>query len=1476
LNQEGRGWLGFRWRETNDLDPSPNARKKRTTQFNNQTFPFTGTPSETHVYDATNPASPVEFAETAQLYNNPAPQPFPGRGIYFVQLQRTDSFEWDGVGAARQSAKTFEYDARNNLKRTQSLGDLTVNNDQRDEVTEWAFLENATTFLDRPTHTRLFDGDYLAGGNLVREKWLFYDNQNWGVLGTRGLVTREESRATLSDNVGSANNPFVTYGYDDFGNRTSTDDARVCPTTTIYETAFNTYPQTITNCLSQQTVLGYNASFGVVTSQQDANSQLTTSDYDPLGRLIKVTGPLDGTSTYGTLSRFYLDWGNPSLQRIQTYRTEQHGTGNVIWSEEFFDGLGRTDQTRQEGPDGTPILTETLYYSSGQVRQKSAPHFDGETAQSDVFIYDVLGRLTQVSHPDTTYLTKQYTHGTVTTVNERLKPRDEVFDVYGQLKQVIEHDNGTDYPTTYVYDAAGSLLTVTNALGDPTSMTYDLVGRKTQMQDPSMGTWTYEYWRWGDLKKQTDANTQTLCFNYDELKRPILKTKGSTCATTLVTWRYDTADSGDAPVPNATGRLTKVVDNSAVTRILGYDEMGRVTQTQRNIDGSLPYVMSQTYDALSRIATETFPDNDTVYYNYNSAGWLCSVGTSPSAICAVTGGYVNNISYNARGQRTSLAYANGLNTTWTYDPSNFRLTRRQTTTVPAHTSVPLLSWSGSWTVEGPYTPAGFSNLYRGGICVGDGAGNCIGGDSMLEAGIGAGTFLGYVKNTGGAGTVPVYQSTCYSSGGSCTAWGLSLDANGTAVGYLSTMAPDGPSAASPFVQSNGLLLQGLTGTASAYLWSPQTQLIGQNDHYYLSAGSPPGGYTSQGITGYIDDVSSGGTVALTRYVNSETPSHHYYSTSSDPPSGFTGEATVGYLHTVGGSGLTALYRHFNSATGDYLVTTASTPPSGYVMQATLGYIHTSSSTGSAGQDLTYNYDEVGNITAIADALETGSRSFTYDDLNRLKTASGTFGPGQPPTLVTNQTYLYDAIGNILQKGNISYCYGYDPACSDTAHRYAVKFTTDGINQTNYTYDNNGNTLTGAGRSFTWDADNRAETVNGALMYYDYTGTRVKKGATIYPFTGYEDRSGTITKYIRIGNEIIASKESTSTTSIKRFYHNDHLGSINVVSDLNGYRLELFEYDPWGKISRSEGAGDPNHRFTGQEFDSDADIHYYVGRYYDQNLGRFISSDPYVEDPDDPQNLNRYSYVINNPQNFIDPSGYSFWSWLEKVFGFAGKALPKIGQAIIFADPSDLATCNPLCQSVRNSEWIWDDDPRTGEPGPRCKSGCTPDVLEAMEGGAANSASSESWREKWANIGASLGDSRPPPDATDLMMVFAGSVGTGGLGTAKALVPKGAVPLGKWGETRLAQVLGGAGYKPNLPFMTSAGPRYIDRLVNGIAHEVKGGLNVSLTRDIERQILKDFELIQSGQIRGAHWHFFQGAQRDVLEFLNKLGIPYTVY
>src|SRR5690606_13868382 len=81
--------------------------------------------------------------------------------------------------------------------------------------------------------------------------------------------------------------------------------------------------------------------------------------------------------------------------------------------------------------------------------------------------------------------------------------------------------------------------------------------------------------------------------------------------------------------------------------------------------------------------------------------------------------------------------------------------------------------------------------------------------------------------------------------------------------------------------------------------------------------------------------------------------------------------------------------------------------------------------------------------------------------------------------------------------------------------------------------------------------------------------------------------------------------------------------------------------------------DLNRRFTGQILDPETGLYYYGGRYYDADVGRFVSPDPFIQAPYDSQNLNRFTYVLNNPQNYIDPSGYfhrgkksSFW----KSFG----------------------------------------------------------------------------------------------------------------------------------------------------------------------------------------------------------------------------------
>jgi RHS repeat-associated protein len=190
------------------------------------------------------------------------------------------------------------------------------------------------------------------------------------------------------------------------------------------------------------------------------------------------------------------------------------------------------------------------------------------------------------------------------------------------------------------------------------------------------------------------------------------------------------------------------------------------------------------------------------------------------------------------------------------------------------------------------------------------------------------------------------------------------------------------------------------------------------------------------------------------------------------------------------------------------------------------------------------------------------------------------------------------------------------------------------------------------------------------MDYDYTGQRVKKfgplGLVLYPFAGYEiGPDGTKTKFFRVGAEMLAAKQSpVSNPEKKLFYHNDHLGGVNVITDINGLKVQLNEYDPWGKVSSTEGNVDPEKRFTGQILDPESGLYYYGARYYDPELARFISPDPIVPSPGDPQTLNRYSYVRNNPVRYIDPSGMSFWSAIANFFKGFFRSVPALVTGIV--------------------------------------------------------------------------------------------------------------------------------------------------------------------------------------------------------------------
>ncbi len=107
-----------------------------------------------------------------------------------------------------------------------------------------------------------------------------------------------------------------------------------------------------------------------------------------------------------------------------------------------------------------------------------------------------------------------------------------------------------------------------------------------------------------------------------------------------------------------------------------------------------------------------------------------------------------------------------------------------------------------------------------------------------------------------------------------------------------------------------------------------------------------------------------------------------------------------------------------------------------------------------------------------------------------------------------------------------------------------------------------------------------------------------------------------------------------------FHHEDHLTGSNVDTDSSGNVVQLLDYFPYGGTRVDEHSNDyqNDYKFTGKERDEETNLDYYESRYYNSDIARFISVDPWEGDMNDPQSFNKYSYVRNNPVKYVDPSG----------------------------------------------------------------------------------------------------------------------------------------------------------------------------------------------------------------------------------------------
>jgi len=352
--------------------------------------------------------------------------------------------------------------------------------------------------------------------------------------------------------------------------------------------------------------------------------------------------------------------------------------------------------------------------------------------------------------------------------------------------------------------------------------------------------------------------------------------------------------------------------------------------------------------------------------------------------------------------------------------------------------------------------------------------------------------------------------------------------------------------------------------------------------------------------------------------------------------------------------------------------------------------------GVANPLTTYSYDPAGNMSGYSYSADGLQSTYGYDTLNRLSGVtwqkSGTtvssfaytpYPAGnvhtvtelsgrnvsyayfnnymlQSETIASDpggnngqETYTYDAVGN---RKTVSSTIPSLPGGNSYSYDVNDRLTTD-------TYDNNGNTISSSGISYTYDFENKLLMKGAVVMVYDGDGNRVSEtvGSTTTKYlmdtlnpTGYsqvmdELVNGSVTRTYAYGLRPISENQLIGSTWTPSFYGYDGHGNVRFLANSAGTVTDTYTFDAFGAQIASTGTTPNPYLYSGERFDSSLNLYHLRARYYNMLTGRFETMDPGKEtccalrasqigNVFDPATLHKYVYAKNNPVNWTDPSG----------------------------------------------------------------------------------------------------------------------------------------------------------------------------------------------------------------------------------------------
>ena len=316
-------------------------------------------------------------------------------------------------------------------------------------------------------------------------------------------------------------------------------------------------------------------------------------------------------------------------------------------------------------------------------------------------------------------------------------------------------------------------------------------------------------------------------------------------------------------------------------------------------------------------------------------------------------------------------------------------------------------------------------------------------------------------------------------------------------------------------------------------------------------------------------------------------------------------------------------------------------------------------------DLTYEYDaNYAHRLTRAGSEQKGWRYYTYDDNGNVTSESDGIAPNEDTatlTPVTVTTHTNEA-GDSVYEADYAWAWPWsddDNNGSKPSPRNKRIYEWNSRNllmrsialgyDTRYAYGADGN------RAAKWTAGNLSET-----LYFNTMWTwHIEKGLS-------QEQQGQYSKHIYLGETRIVTKQTSDLEkhygqseerNHQYYYHPDHLGSAQLVTDYEGNEYQRIEYTPYGelwvekKTANEKGMRYLPYKFTAKEQDEETGLYYYGARYLDAKYSRWLSTDPAVSEYINGNstsgglyntvNFNLYHYAGNNPVKYTDPDGNAF-------------------------------------------------------------------------------------------------------------------------------------------------------------------------------------------------------------------------------------------